>query len=169
MNEYIPSLVNHRAKKTATAFFAASMLLFAVSGIRALPYRSVIQLISFTLMTVAILVCVRYLFRSYCYRIQPCEDGMDFVVLELSRRGADVVCRLSMSALLSVERCLRESLAEKKKDKNIKIYNYCVDIAPEDALLLCFSDSTYAPSDTPVCVKIQSDKAFEDALKAYLS
>ena len=169
MNQYIPSQKNHRAKKTATAFFAASMLLFAVSGIRALPYRSMLQLLSFSLMTVAILVCVRYLFRSYCYKLEPSADGIDFVVLELSRRGADTVCRLSVEALLSVEPATRENLAEKKKDKNVKIYNYCVDIAPDDAFLLCFADSTYAPSDTPICIKIQCDKAFEDTLRGLIS
>lgn len=169
MNQYIPSQKNHRAKKTATAFFAASLLLFAASGVRALPYRSIVQLVSFSLMTVAILVCVRYLFRSYCYKLEPSADGTDLVVLELSRRGAETVCRLSLSALLSVEPATREALAEKRKNKNIKIYNYCVDIAPDDALLLCFYDSTYAPSNTPICIKIQCDKDFENALKAYLS
>ncbi len=166
MNQYIPSQKNHRAKKTATAFFAASLLLFAVSGVRALPYRSAVQLVSFSLMTVAILVCVRYLFRSYCYKLEPSADGMEFVVLELSKRGADVVCRLSLSALFSVEPATREALAEKRKDKNIKIYNYCVDIAPDDAFLLNFHDSTYAPSNTPICIKIQCDKAFEDTLRS---
>ena len=168
MNQYIPSQKNHRAKKTATAFFAASLLLFGVSGFKVIPYRSVLQLVSFSLMTVAILLCVRYLFRSYCYRIEPCDDGVDFVVLELSRRGADTVCRLSMSALLSADPATREILAEKKKDRRIKIYNYCVDITPEDALLLCFNDSTYAPSGIPICIKIQADKAFEQTLRGYI-
>ena len=168
MNQYIPSQNNHRAKKTATAFFAASLLLFGASGFKAISYRSAFQLVSFSLMTVAILLCVRFLFRSYCYRLEPCDGGVDFVVLELSRRGADTVCRLSMSALLSVEPATRENLAEKKKNRGIKIYNYCVDIAPDDALLLCFADSTYAPSGIPICIKIQADKAFGDTLKSYL-
>ena len=168
MNQYIPSQQNHRAKKTATAFFFCSLVLFLVSGIQIVPYRSVIQLISFSLMTVAILICVRFLFRSYCYRLESGEQGVDFVVLELSKRGAVTVCRLSSNALLSVERLTHELAAEKKKTKGIKIYNYCVDIAPNNALLLCFSDSTYSPSDTPVCLKIQSDEAFENALRAFV-
>ena len=169
MKQYIPAAKNNRAKKTATAIFAASLVLFAVSGIKAIPYHSVLQLVSFALMTAAIMVCVRYLFRSYCYRVEVCDDGYEFVVLELSKSGAQTVCRLSMGALLSAERFTRELAAEKKAQKGLKIYNYCVDIAPTDALLLTFADSTYAPSDTPICLKIQSDAEFESVLSGFLA
>jgi hypothetical protein len=172
MKQYIPSPKNQRAKRIATALFVTSLLLFAVSGIRALPYRSVVQLFSFALMTAAIMVCVRYLFRSYTYRIEPCEDGFEFVVLESSRRGraGDIttVCRLSMAALLSVEPWTDELAKEKRPQKNLKIYNYCVDVAPTDVYLLSFSDSTYAPSDTPICLKIQCDSEFKTTLEGFL-
>ena len=169
MKQYIPSPKNQRAKRIATALFAASLVLFAVSGIRALPYRSVVQLLSFALMTAAISVCARYLFRSYCYRIEPCADGFEFVVLERSKRGETTVCRLSMAALLSVEPWPREKSKEKRAQKNIKIYNYCVDVAPTDAYLLSFSDSTYSPSETPVCIKIQCDDDFKTTLEDFLT
>ncbi len=168
MKQYIPAAKNNRAKKTATAIFAASVVLFALSGWKGLPYRFTVQLVSFALMTAAIMVCVRYLFRSYCYRVEACDDGYEFVVLELSKSGAQTVCRLSMAALLSVERLTKELAAEKKAQRGLKIYNYCVDIAPADPLLLTFADSTYSPSDTPICLKIQSDADFESVLSGFL-
>ncbi len=168
MNQYIPSQQNHRAKKIATALFAVSLLLFAVSGIRALPYRSVAQLFSFALMTAAIMVCVRYLFRSYAYRIEPCEDGFEFVVLELSKGGSTTVCRLSTAALLAVEPWTDELAKEKRAQKGLKIYNYCVDVAPADAFLLSFADSTYAPGEMPICLKIQCDDTFKNTLHSFL-
>ena len=169
MKQYIPTPQNGRAKKIATTLFAASMLLFAVSGIRALPYRSVAQLFSFALITAAIMVCVRYLFRSYCYRIEPCEDGHELVILELSKRGTTTVCRLSMAALLSVEPWSDELGKQKRTQKNLRIYNYCVDVSPTDAVLLSFADSTYSPSGTPICLKIQTDNTFQSALREFLN
>ncbi len=169
MKQYIPAAKTNRAKKLATAIFAASLVLFAVSGIKVIPYRSILQLFSFALMTAAIMVCVRYLFRSYCYRVEEANNGYEFVVLELSKAGAQTVCRLSMDALLSVEPETKELTREIKKQKGLKIYNYCVDVAPRDALLLTFSDSTYSPSDAPICIKIQSDDDFENILSSFLA
>ena len=169
MKQYIPTPQTGRAKKIATTLFAISMFLFAVSGIRALPYRSVLQLFSFALITAAIMVCVRYLFRSYCYRIEACEDGYEFVILELSKRGTTTVCRLSMAALLAVERWTDELSKQKRAQKNIRIYNYCVDVSPSEALLLSFADSTYSPSGTPICLKIQTDSTFQSALEGFLN
>jgi hypothetical protein len=166
--QYIPTQTNTRAKRVATALFAASLALFFVSGFRTLPYRSVVQLVSFSVMTAAILVCVRYLFRSYAYRIEPCEDGYELVVLELSKRGSVVVCRLSMNALLSVEPWSDASVKEKRAQRSIKIYNYCVDISPADACLLSFADSTYSASNTPICLKIQCNDEFKTTLEGFL-
>ena len=168
MKQYIPSPDTRRARRVATALFAASMALFAVSGVRALPYRSVAQLFSFALMTAAILVCVRYLFRSYCYRVEDSEDGPELAVIEQSRKGSVTVCRLSMAALLSVEPWTPELATQKRAQKNIKIYNYCVDVRPADAYLLSFADSTYSPSDTPICLKIQCDDTFRTTLESFL-
>ena len=169
MNQYVPTPQNGRAKKIATALFAASMLLFAVSGIRALPYRSVAQLFSFALITASIAVCVRYLFKGYCYRIESAEDGYELVVLELSKRGSTTVCRLSMAALLAIEPRTDELEREKRKQKDLKIYNYCVDVSPTDAYFLSFSDSTYAPSDTPICIKLQMNDEFKNSLEGFLT
>ncbi len=168
MNQYIPSPDTRRARRIATALFVASMLLFAVSGIRTLPYRSVPQLLSFALLTAAILVCVRYLFRGYCYRVTESEDGPELAVLEQSRKGSVVVCRLSMAALLAVEPWTPELAKQKRAQKNLKIYNYCVDIQPTNAYLLSFADSTYSPSDTPICLTIQCDDAFRTTLESFL-
>ena len=168
MKQYIPAAKTNRAKKMATAIFAASLVLFAVSGIKVIPYRSILQLFSFALMTAAIMVCVRYLFRSYCYRVEESDDGYDFLVLELSKSGAQTVCRLSMDALLAVEPLTRELAAEKKAQKHLKIYNYCVDIAPKDVLLLTCADSAYMPGDDPICLKIQSDADFQAFLSSFV-
>ncbi len=168
MKQYIPIPQNNVAKKTATAMFVGALIIFAISGWRALPYRSALQMLSFALMTAAIMVSVRYLFRSYCYRVEACDDGYEFVVLELSKNLSHTVCRLSMSALLSIEPWTKDLEKEKKKEKRLKIYNYCVDIAPSDALLLTFADSTYSASDTPICLKIQSDADFRNTLSRFL-
>ena len=169
MNQYIPTPQNQRAKRIATALFSASMLLFALSGIRALPYRSVPQLLSFALLTAAIAVCVRYLYRGYCYRIEASEDGAELVVLELSKRGSTAVCRLSMTALLTIEPRTRERSPKKRPPKNLKIYNYCIDVNPTDAYLLTFADSTYSPSETPICILIQCNDEFRALLEGFLA
>ena len=168
MNQYIPTPQNQRAKRIATALFAAAMLLFALSGIRALPYRSVPQLLSFALLTAAIAVCVRYLYRGYCYRIDASEDGPELVVLEISKRGSTAVCRLSMAALLALEPWSRKLAEKKRTPKNLKIYNYCVDVNPTDAYLLTFADSTYSPSETPICIIIQCNDEFRALLEGFL-
>ena len=103
----------------------------------------------------------------YC-KYEACADGFELVVLELSKKSAVTVCRLSMAALLSVEAWSAELAKKKKAERSLKIYNYCVDISPTDAYLLSFSDSTYSPGQTPICVKIQCDEAFLATLKGFV-
>lgn len=166
--QYIPAAQTNKAKRIATGVFAASLVVFALSSWKGIPFRFAFQLVSCAMMTVAILVCVRYLFKSYGYRIEPSEQGYDFVVLEITRHGSCAVCRLGMEALLSVEPWTPELAKQKKAQKSLKIYNYCVDIAPSNAYLLSFSDSIYATDENPICLKLQCDDAFKSALLSFL-
>lgn len=152
MYRYIPKQEKTRAKRLACFLFAVSLLVFALSGIRDLPYRFAAQGVSFALITAAIMVAVRYLFRSYCYMIQENDGSVDLDVYELSRSGSVLVCRLSMASLKSIT-----PLSAFKRSKGQRLYNYCADIKPKNAQVLEFENEG---SEGSVVVMLGCDGEF---------
>ena len=166
MFQYIPSRQTNRAKRTATILFVVSLVIFALSAYKGLPYRFAVQGASFAVMTAAIMICVRYLFRCYCYRIEKDDEGWDFNVYELSRSGSLLVCRLSTASLVSVTPWdTYKKMPKSQNTRQPKIYNYCVDIAPKDSYLLEFDGRDCPDSKTPVRIRIQADDEFLNAIR----
>ncbi len=151
MYRYIPKGGSVRAKRLACFLFCLSLVIFALSAIPTLPYRFVAQGLSFVLITAAIMIAVRYLFRSYCYMIEQNDAGVDFDVYELSRSGSVLVCRLGMASLESVT-----PLAEFSRQKKQKIYNYCTDLKPQNAYILEF-DNEIAEGTVLVMIECEGD------------
>ncbi len=142
MYEYIPK--TKKAKTVGSVLFFLALALFAASGFPIFAYRGVLQFISIVLLTVAILLLGK---KQYIYRIEE----TDFVVEELSRSSRVTVCRLETAKLLTIQ-------PWKKAPKGVRIYNYCVDIAPENAYLLTFEDGAFAPYCKEICIRFQPDE-----------
>jgi hypothetical protein len=136
MYEYMPNGSRGKLKGLCMGMFAGAIALFFASGIEGILYPAVMQLISVMIITVTIMLMGRYLLRHYLYRVADDGEGLDFLVDEISRRGRYTVCRLAMSQLVSAV----EWSDETKPAKDVKIYNYCVDVKPVGSWVLDFVD-----------------------------
>lgn len=73
--------------------------LWTVPSLFEMSYRPVWYFGALFLLTVALLVTVRYLLRRYVYRFKETESGgFDFVVWEISGKRTVCVCRVSVDS-----------------------------------------------------------------------
>ncbi len=156
MHRYVPTQETVRAKRLAFWLFTLSLIVFGLSAWEGLPFRFAVQLLSVVLLTAAIMLCVRYLFRGYCYMIENHDGSIDFDAYELSRAGSVLVCRFAMSSLRSVT-----PIAEFQRAKQQRIYNYCIDIKPKNAYILEFDNEV---AEGTVLLMIQCEGAFLELL-----
>ena len=156
MYEYIPNPKKKKAKVLGTVLFFLSLVLFAMSGFKAFAYTGVLQTVSIAMMSAAILIMGRYLLKSYLYRI---EENGDFVVEEISRTMCYAVCRLELSKLTDLRPWSKEA-----KPKKVKLYNYCVDLAPADSYRLTFLDG-----EETIYIRFSPDEKMLSLLQAALA
>lgn len=133
MYEIIPQRTNKAATYTSAVMLITAFAAMFFSGISWLPYRSIMQLASLVILAFAILILIRYVLTRYIYCVIPTDGGdFDLTVTEAKRKSRITVCRISLSG---IERVTVIN-SEKKKTlpemtKGYKVFNYCVDIAPE--------------------------------------
>ncbi len=136
MYEYIPTGKRQGMKLLCLGLFLAAIVLFGASGIKSLQFTGVMQTLSVLLLAITIMLMGRYLLRHYMYRIADDGEGMDLTIDELSRSGRYTVCRLALKDLAAAEPATKEN----KPHGSVKVYNYCVDMRPNNAWLLTFRD-----------------------------
>lgn len=137
--EFEPRLKKIREKIIMSVCLLLSSLSYGVSGF--LPYPALYQLLAVILLTVAVLVIVRYLLRDYVYAIHADEDGdgCELVIVEILGKKQTVVCRVSLA---DVEKMLPCALFLKSEGKRKgEIYRYVSEMFPEDAFFLEVSNS----------------------------
>ena len=62
--EYIPIPKKNKTKKRATTLFFLGLICFVLGGVNIIPFRSVFQVASFALITVAIILVGKHLLRA---------------------------------------------------------------------------------------------------------
>ncbi len=164
MYEYIPNPKTKKAKVIGTVLFLSSLALFAASGIPVFAYRGVLQFVSIALLTASILLIGRFAMKAFVYRIDQADGVWELTVDELSRTSRVTVCRLELAKLQKVEVWKKGT----KAPKGTRVYNYCVDIAPENTCLLVFSDGAYAPYDKKICIRLQPDDKMTEILSSFV-
>lgn len=152
--EYVPFSKNSKTKKMALSFFFGGLILFVIGGIKAIPFRSVIQLASIASLTVSILLVGRFMLRAYAYIVKDFGEGDELVIDEIMRKSRCSVCRLELKKLTAVRRLSELPNDEKKK----KRYNYCPDAFASDAYALDFVDGNYDTSTETIRIVLQPDK-----------
>ena len=152
--EFIPTPQNNKTKRLATWLFICGIILFITGGLKAIPFRSALQLASLASLTASIMLMGRFLLRAYSYRIEDMGEGDELLVDEITRRSRYTVCRVELSKLVSVckwENCSKENRAKKR-------YNYSPDPFGEGAYLLEFIDSAYDVTADRIRVRITPDE-----------
>ena len=161
MHQYIPEGKRTGMKIVCLVLFGVGAALFFLpAAIQNLPYQGLYQTAGVAVITAAIVLMGRFLLRHYLYRIGDDGEGVDLVVDELSRRGRYTVCRLSLSGLVRAEAWSAESRPPRGK----KLYNYCVDVMPQDSWILEFEDG-----DDRIFLRLTPDETMKrmlaDAMK----
>lgn len=134
MYEFAPKLKKIREKIVMSVCLLISSLAYGVSGF--LPYPALYQLFAVILLTVAVLVIVRYLLRDYVYCIREDENGeaCELSIVELMGKKQTVVCRVSLE---EVENILPRSVfVQSGMRRGNEIYRYVSEMFPENAFFV---------------------------------
>ena len=132
--EFEPSLKKIREKIVMSVCLLLSSLAYGVSNF--LPYPALYQLLAVILLTVAVLMIVRYLLRDYVYAIHADESGevREFVIVEVMGKKQSVVCRVSLA---DVDNMLpRADFLKSERRRQMEIYRYVSEMFPENAFYL---------------------------------
>lgn len=153
----------------------AAMITLLSSGIAAIcllcgtlfgSLRGIAEIIGLFMVAFAILIASRYLLKDYVYRLEMTEEGrVDLTVTELQGRRRITVCRIGLDEIGEILVEAPETRKEvRARLKEMKRYDYCVDLSPTRSLYLIFSDG-----DRTVSVRIVPDERMEKLLTDHLA
>lgn len=160
MYQYQPKRENKIASVLLLAVAILSVAMVGIS-VSASSFAGLFQLAAVLLLAAEVALFVRYFGKTYVYRIQcfgTKNDVPDFIVSEVSGKNNIIVCRLSLNDLEGMK-----TRSERKKVRAGKKYNYCVDIAPKNAVYLEFTDS-----GVPVTVIVSPDEKMISVFEKYM-
>ncbi len=163
MYEYSPKEKKTREK----ALFWISLLLgsfsFGISSIEGIALPFLYQLFAVLFFTAAVVVAVRYLMRSYRYRLEQTDCGIDFTVTEQYGKRITVICRISLEEIKEIRAASEMDKGQTRKWIGQKLlYPYVASIRPKDlAYLLAQSN------ETQYLIKICADEGLIDAIKRH--
>ena len=140
MYELIPRKSNNKARGVIIILFLATAALFLASElIPNLPFVWIPQLLGILFAVPAVYLVSRYVAKSFLYRVESTDRGVDLTVSEASFGGKrrTVVCRIGLSSikkriLLEGDGC---SLSPFKKEKK-PTYDYRPDLCPSKSILI---------------------------------
>lgn len=152
--EIIPTPQTNKTKRLATWLFICGVILFIAGGVKAIPFRFVLQLAALVALTASIMLIGRFLLRAYAYRIDDMGDGFELFVDEITRSARYTVCRMELSKLVAVTKW--EDYGKEERTK--KRYSYCPDAFGDGSYVLEFIDSAYDVTTDRIRVRIAPDE-----------
>lgn len=136
MYEFSPKPKRLREKLWMSVCLFFGVLSYSLGSF--LPYPMASQLLSVVLLTVAVLITVRYLMRDYIYRLAADEEGnpRELIVTEVMGKRRTVVCRVWTADVVQIR-------LGKETDKNWRhslkkqgIYRYVSQMQSENSAFL---------------------------------
>lgn len=130
MYEYAPQFEKKKEKLLALTLAALGVGIYFAAYVPGVPFPGVIQLLAMGLIAATILILTMYVLRRYRYRVEAREGATetatpDFVIVEHYGRRETVVCRVSLSSILSVLPVDAAHESEVRAAKESKhFYNY---------------------------------------------
>ena len=125
---------NDLAKRLSVTLFVAAFLLLAVIFVFSVPYAGFIEGICVVLLTFAVLLLTRFVYKSFIYRVVMRDDGrFDLTVTERYGKGETTVCRVALSGIERIEKLTDKNKKElRAAAKGRKSFSYCPDILSKD-------------------------------------
>lgn len=160
MYQYQPKRENKIASILLLVFALVSVFMIGMSALMR-SFTGIFQTAAVLSLAIEVALFVRYFRKTYVYRIQYFgteDDAPDLIVSEVSGKDNVIVCRLSLGELDGIK-----TRSDRKKVRAGKKYNYCVDIAPKNAVYLEFTDS-----GMPVTVILSPDEKMISVFEEYV-
>ena len=168
MYEITPQKTNRRAHYISAILLIAAFISMFASNLPNLPYRSVMQFSALVMLSVSVLMIIKYTLSSYSYAIIKDGDGYDLTVSELKRRSNITVCRIALDGIEQITLASRsdKDLCTKltEASKGTKTYNYTVDLAPAEYIHLITNEC-----GERITIKLSYDKRLFEILEGYRS
>ena len=110
--------------------------------------------------TAGLYLAVRYLARRYIYTLEQMTDGrIDLAVQEQNFLRQTTVCRISIDQICSLSEAKKT-----KRPRGSRIYHYCADIRPKNAILLTVIESNGETAH----IRFTPDEAFRNTLSLFI-
>lgn len=143
-------------------FLVAAALVLTSLSVEA--YRSILQLCALLVLTVAVLLTVRFVVKTYVYRLEARADGgHDLVIVDVQAKARRVVVRLSVQRQAARLLTRPGDISAAIADKTLTVYRYCTDLFPKGTALLVARDG-----DEDVAVLFQPDETLRTMLVTLL-
>ena len=134
MYDLYPQKTNKIADNTSAALLIISLITMFLSKLPNLSYRWIMQLVAIFMLTLALMLLGRFVFKRYLYSVTENEEKYDLLVTEITKRTRVTVCRISLSGIERVEIVNGADKATKrnirKASEGRKVFNYCIDMSP---------------------------------------
>lgn len=133
-----PKRRNHKAHGTVLALVLAAVACLIGAGF--IPaYGVLVQTLAILLFVPAIYLAGKYLIMQYLYCVRTLEDGSVDLDVYLYRGGTkmQLVGRMGLSEITRVALLEKEN---RRPAKGLKRYSYCMDMAPDKAIVLSVSN-----------------------------
>ena len=134
MYQFKPARQNARARVIVLSLFAAAALCFLIAT-RLDRLAIIPQSVGLVLLLPAIQLLSRFVVTQYLYRITPREGRSPDLEVFAYRGGSkmQLVCRVGLDEITALTDLTDEN---RKPPKALRRHNYCVDLAPRDAVVL---------------------------------
>ena len=163
MYEYQPKETKKREKSIVGITLLLGSFCFGVSRIAEIALPFLYQLLAVLFFSAAVVVAVRYLMRSYRYRLEETDRGVDFTVTEQSGKRIQTVCRISVDEIRKI--CAASSMSRGDRKRFVGkrlLYPYVASIRPADLVYLLIESN-----GTQYLIKICADQGLIDRINHY--
>ena len=163
--EYEQTAVNTGgiARWSAVSLFLLAAAL-VLTSINISAFRAVFQLAALFVLTVAVLLTVRFVVKKYVYRTERQANGdFDFVIVDVQAKKRSVAVRLSFATQITGFTDDSEEIRTIRKNKQIHCYPYCTDFAPKNACALLAMDG-----DERVAVIFQPNETMRQIVRSLM-
>ncbi len=163
MYEYSPKEKKTREKSLFWIALVLGSFCFAVSGMEKIVLPFLYQFFAILFFAAAVVVAVRYLMRSYRYRLEQTDRGIDLAVTEQYGKKIGVVCRISIEEIVEIRAASEMDKRETRRWIGKKwLYPYVATIHPRDLTYLLVQSN-----ETQYLIKICADHGLIDCIKHY--
>ena len=133
-----PKRRNHKAHGVVLALILVAVGCLIGAGFVPV-YGVLVQTLAILLFVPAIYLAGKYLIMQYLYRIRVLEDGSVDLDIYAYRGGTkmQLVGRIGLVEITGVALLTKEN---RRPAKGLKRYSYCVDMAPDKAIVLSVSN-----------------------------